>query len=248
MGTLADPPWVALRAWSPDVCVHAAWIATPGVYLESPENEAYRRWSLDLLRQLAATGVGRLVVLGTCAEYGPGESELAEDSSPIGPVSAYARAKHALHVHLREAIRGTGARLSWVRIFYPYGEGEHPRRLCSSLIRSLRQGEPVLLQSPDSVRDYIHIDDVAGGLVRICGHDVDGAINLGTGRGVTVREVARRIGEHVGRLELIQTGSATIPDACPHRVADCRKLHGLGWEPRVSLEAGLARLVNHLSA
>lgn len=247
-GTLADPPWAALRAWAPEVCVHAAWIATPGVYLESPGNEDYRRWSLHLLRELAAAGVKCFVALGTCAEYGHSDLALAEDSSPLQPASVYARSKHALHRDLREVMHTSGARLAWLRIFYPYGEGEHPRRLCSSILRSLRQGEQVRLKNPDSVRDYIHIDDVAGALVRICEHGADGAINVGTGRGVTVREVARRIGERVGRPELIQTEPEPVPDACPRVVADIRKLRGLGWEPRVSLETGLDRLVSRLSA
>ena len=46
-GTLADLPWRDLEAFKPDACVHFAWIATPGVYLESPENEKHLEWSLN---------------------------------------------------------------------------------------------------------------------------------------------------------------------------------------------------------
>ena len=47
-GTLAEPPWSQIEKLQPEVCVHFAWIATPGVYLESPENKNHLRWSLDL--------------------------------------------------------------------------------------------------------------------------------------------------------------------------------------------------------
>src|SRR5262245_21575895 len=48
-GTLAEPPWELIEQFHPEVCVHAAWITTPGVYLESPDNELYRAWSLEFL-------------------------------------------------------------------------------------------------------------------------------------------------------------------------------------------------------
>src|SRR5712691_3478874 len=51
-GTLAEPPWREIERFGPEVCIHFAWIATPGVYLESPENENFLRWSLDLIHRL----------------------------------------------------------------------------------------------------------------------------------------------------------------------------------------------------
>src|SRR5258706_3085677 len=52
-GTLAALPWKSIEQFQPDVCVHLAWIATPGVYLESPENEQHLQWSLDMVQRLA---------------------------------------------------------------------------------------------------------------------------------------------------------------------------------------------------
>src|SRR5215468_7819115 len=49
-GTLEEAPWEAIERFAPEVCVHAAWITTPGIYLESPENERFRDSSIQFLR------------------------------------------------------------------------------------------------------------------------------------------------------------------------------------------------------
>jgi len=45
-GTLDDAPWDALAAFGAEVCMHTAWITTPGVYLEAPENHGFLESSL----------------------------------------------------------------------------------------------------------------------------------------------------------------------------------------------------------
>ncbi len=77
-GTLAEPPWKEIERFQPDVCVHLAWIATPGVYLESPENERYLQWSLALVHGLCSLGVNHIVGAGTCIEYQVSEAPLSE--------------------------------------------------------------------------------------------------------------------------------------------------------------------------
>src|SRR5262245_19641395 len=50
-GSLSEAPWQAIESFKPSVCVHSAWIATPGVYLESPENPTYFESSLTFLKK-----------------------------------------------------------------------------------------------------------------------------------------------------------------------------------------------------
>jgi len=244
-GSMADPPWEAVEAFAPDTLIHCAWIATPGIYLESPENEDHARWSLALAQGLARRGLRRLVVLGTCIEYRlPGADHLHETESPLGPGTPYARAKDQLRRRLEElSTRHPGLRLAWGRVFYPYGEGEHPARLCSSLIRTLRRGEEVVLKTPDSTKDYIHIDDLAAAILRVSEMGFDGPVNLGTGAGVTIRAIAEAISDRLGRRDRIRIQEPPAADPFPRVVADAGRLRGLGWEPKVALESGLLRLI-----
>lgn len=245
-GSMADPPWKAIEAFAPDTLIHCAWIATPGIYLESPENEDHARWSFALAEGLARRGLRRLVVLGTCIEYRlPGADHLHETESPLGPSTAYARAKDQLRRRLEElSTRHTGLRLGWGRVFYPYGEGEHPARLCSSLIRTFRRGEEVVLKTPDSTKDYLHIDDLAAAILRVSEAGFDGPVNLGTGSGVTVRAIAETIATRLGCLDRIRIQEPPAADPFPRVVADAGRLRGLGWEPKVTLESGLLRLID----
>src|SRR5215467_11244121 len=99
-GTLAQPPWDAMAAFRPETCVHFAWVATPGVYLESPENENYFNWSLEFIRRVRQFGVSYILGAGTCIEYRIGNEPLSEEHTPIEPETTYARWKNALRLAL----------------------------------------------------------------------------------------------------------------------------------------------------
>lgn len=245
-GTLAAPPWPAIEAFRPEVCLHAAWLATPGVYLESPLNEVLFRESLAFLEQLALRGTRHLVGVGTCIEYRITHAPLSEVSTPVAPTTPYARAKNALREALEARAREAGWRFAWGRVFYPYGPGEHPARLCTSLFQQLRRGQPVTLKTPHSRKDYIFITDLAEAILRTLESGIEGAINWGTGEGVTVLEIARTAASLVGRPDLLRWDESVPPDPLDHVVADATRLRQLGWRPRVSLHEGLVRLLESL--
>ncbi len=244
LGDIASPPWDAIKQFQPDTCVHLAWIATPGVYLESPENHAWVRWSAGFFSRLPAVGVRQSVAVGTCIEYQVTGRRSHEDETPISPSSTYARCKHELHGRLREASAMAGIPLAWARVFYPYGEGEHPARLASSLAAKFRAGEAVTLKTPGSVKDYIHADDVASALLAVSACGFDGPVNIGTGEGVAVGSIARQVAELVGRPDLVRMPEAPVTDPLDFVVADAGRLRSLGWRPQVTLVSGLRRLVD----
>jgi nucleoside-diphosphate-sugar epimerase len=242
-GTLADAPWPEIRKYQPDICLHTAWIATPGVYLASPENERYVDWSLDFIRRLSDIGVRRILALGTCLEYQGGDQVLSEGRTPLQPLSLYARCKNDLRIALESEAAARGFALCWGRVFYPYGVGEHPLRLCSSLIRSLDREEKILLKTPGSVKDYIYIDDLAAALLAVAESQFCGAINLGTGTGVAVGEVAETIARLMGKAGGVESPTSTSIAAENPVVADATKLRGLGWRPQHTLSAGLEKMI-----
>jgi nucleoside-diphosphate-sugar epimerase len=246
-GSLEQADWKSIDDWQPECLLHAAWIAEPGVYLDSPLNPKYTADSLGFIRHAVRAGVKHCVALGTCIEYLPSGEPLREDASPLDskPSSPYVRAKLELHRELETASRRGGWQLAWARIFYPYGPGEHPQRLCSQLVRRLRAGCEVVLKTPASVKDYIYIDDVAAALLVLCEARAAGSHNVGTGTGHAIRDVAGILEKLTGRPELIREEPAG-EDPFPHVVADAAKLKALGWRQQVPLEAGLKRLVDSI--
>jgi nucleoside-diphosphate-sugar epimerase len=246
-GTLDDAPWQELATFGPEVCVHTAWITTPGVYLESPENVRFLDSSFQFLCRVRELGASHTVGLGTCIEYQIGREPLSEGRTPIAPSTTYANCKNELRLKM-EAEAATGEfDFCWGRVFYPYGPGEHPSRLCSSIIQKLQRGEKIVLKTPDSTKDYIYIDDLAAALLAVVEKRFRGTINLGTGVGISVQEIARQLGGQMGRSELIEATSQPEPDPFPFVVADAGKLKSLGWQPRVGSAEGLTRLVKALT-
>jgi dTDP-6-deoxy-L-talose 4-dehydrogenase (NAD+) len=144
---------------------------------------------------------------------------------------------------LRTALADTGVALAWARIFYPYGEGEHPARLVSSLINRFRRGESVTLNSPASVKDYIHVQDVAEALLRVVECGFAGPVNIGTGEGVTVGSIGQRLAELMSRPDLLRIPAQPVIDPLGFVVADTTRMRSLGWQPQVPLAVGLRRLV-----
>ena len=227
----------------PEVCVHSAWITTPGVYLESPENFEFRDDSLQFLRRAAEAGVKHIVGLGTCIEYQISGQPLSEERTPIAPGDDLREVQERVARGDGNGSEGRRFHFGWGRVFYPYGPGEHPSRLCSSIIQKLNRGEKVFLKTPQSRKDYIYIDDLAAALLAVVEKKFSGAINLGTGAGTTVRDIARTIGKMTGREDLV--GEANPPETDPlgDIVADASRLKGLGWQQKTNLEQGIQVLL-----
>lgn len=245
-GTLADLPWREIEAFKPDACVHFAWIATPGVYLESPENEKHLEWSLNLARRLKGIGLRQFIGVGTCIEYKITNAPLNEDTTPVDPTTLYSRCKNALRETLEAEARKDGTHFCWGRVFYPYGVGEHPARLCSSLIQKLRRGEKLVLRTPHSTKDYIYIDDLASAILLTAEKQFQGTINWGTGVGLSVRQIADAVAAMLGRPELVAEVLPPEIDPLGHVVADNARLKTLGWRQQFGLEAGLRSLMQSL--
>lgn len=245
-GTLAELPWREIESFKPDACVHFAWIATPGVYLESPENEKHLEWSLNLARRLKSIGLRQFVGVGTCIEYKITRSPLNEDLTPVDPTTLYSRCKNALRETLEAEARKDGTRFCWGRVFYPYGVGEHPARLCSSLIQKFRRGERLLLKTPHSTKDYIYIDDLAAAILLTVEKQFQGTINWGTGEGISVRQIAEAVAALLGCPQLVGEVSPPESDPLDYVVADATRLRGLGWRQQCSLDQGLRRLTQNL--
>ena len=247
-GALAELPWTNIEQFQPDVCVHLAWIATPGVYLESAENESYLQWSLDMAHRLREIGVNHIVGAGTCIEYQISDAPLSEDRTPLNPTTLYARCKNALRETLEAEAKKDGWHFCWGRIFYPYGVGEHPARLCSSLIQKLLRGETLSLNTPDSRKDYIYIEDLAAAILLTVEKKFAGTINWGAGGGISVCEIADIAALMLGRPVLVQNQNPPAADPFPFVVADAARLRQLGWQPQVDLKTGLTKLIKTFGA
>ena len=133
---------------------HIAWIATPGIYLTAPENLDCLAGTLALATGASKAGVSKFLGVGTCFEYDVNAFMLATDT-PLRPTTPYAGAKAAAFQALSQWLPAQGVAFAWGRLFYLYGEGEHPNRLVPYLHKTLAAGQRADLTSGRQLRDFL---------------------------------------------------------------------------------------------
>ncbi len=233
----------------PTHLLHLAWYTEHGKFWAAVENLSWVGASLKLFEAFAAAGGRRIVAAGTCVEYAPeADAPCSEASTPLAPATLYGACKHATRVVLEAFARQAGLSAAWGRLFFPYGPGEPPGRLVPSVARSLLAGEPALCTHGRQVRDFVHVEDAADAFVALLDSGVEGAVNVGSGRPVALREVVERVAAHAGRPDLVRLGARPAPAGEPPSLyADARRLREeVGWAPRYDLDEGLAATVEWL--
>jgi UDP-glucose-4-epimerase GalE len=237
-----------------EAVVHFAAFAYVGESVENPAK--YYRNNLvntvNLLECMRRAGVGRIVFSSTCATYGiPQQVPITEDE-PQRPINPYGRTKLAVEFALGDYARAYGWGYAALRYFNAagaspqgdIGEDHSPETHLIPLAIQAAQGlRPELsvfgtdYPTPDGtcVRDYIHVDDLAEAhllaLERLSpGQEL--RLNLGTGRGYSVREVIQTV-EAVTGKKVPYKEAPRRPGDPPVLVASSAKAEReLGWKPR----------------
>jgi nucleoside-diphosphate-sugar epimerase len=235
---------------APEVLLHLAWYVEPVRFWTSPLNVRWVEASLAALRTFADAGGRRAVVAGTSAEYdwhAAGE-RCHEERTPLRPATLYGAAKHALHSVAARYAEQADFELAWGRIFFVYGPGEPDGRLVPSVGRGLLSGEPVPTTTGDQIRDFMHVEDVAGAFAALVDSEATGAVNVASGEPVAVREIVDGLAVAAGRPELPQPGALRDRDGDPPRlVADVARLRDeVGFTPQIGLAEGLAGTLDWL--
>jgi dTDP-6-deoxy-L-talose 4-dehydrogenase (NAD+) len=209
---LDGPGGAFARLGEPDVLLHLAWGGLPN-YASAVHLEHELPRQLAFLRGCAEQGLRRLVVAGTCLEYGMQSGCLAEDAA-TAPVTAYGRAKDELHKHLRDGGEFADVDLTWLRLFYVYGPGQAATSLYSQLRAAVAAGASEFPMSPgDQQRDFLSIEAAAGMMARLAlGTQEYRIVNVCSGRPMSVLEMAReRLREWGAQLRLLP-GAYPYPD------------------------------------
>ncbi len=174
--------------------------------------------ALALLDAMRAEGVGRIVFSSTCATYGTPQAVPIAEDHPQEPINPYGDSKLMVEKALRWYGEAYG--LGWMALRYfnaagadplgRIGEDHQPETHLIPLVIAAALGRRPAIDvfgtdypTPDgtAIRDYIHVDDLAQAHVKALAHLEAGgpstALNLGTGRGYSVREVIAAV-ERIG--------------------------------------------------
>ncbi|MDQ2984995.1 MAG: NAD(P)-dependent oxidoreductase [Actinomycetota bacterium] len=221
--------------------LHLAWTTAHGSFWDDPANLDWARATRRLVEAFAEAGGVRAVVAGSCAQYDWGVAGLLQETcTPRRPATRYGQAKQAVSEQLEAWSSDHGLSYATALLFFPYGPFEQPERLVSSVTRSLLAGDDAPVSAGTQVRDFIHVEDCGAALAALVAGETTGAVNVATGRGSAVADVATTIGRIIGREDLVRIGALPNGDDGSQVVADVARLRDeVGFSPRYDLETGL---------
>ena len=250
-GDLGDPATtteIMVRV-SPEAILHFAGSTLVGESMQKPGK--YFRNNLgngvNLLEATIAAGVRKMIFSSTCAVYGVPERVPMTEDLPQRPINPYAESKWMFERLLQWYRQLHGLEFVALRYFNAAGAsarfGEHHRvetHLIPNVLKiPLGQASACDIFGTDyattdgtCVRDYVHIRDLALAHILALSPGKQGAFNLGTGRGYTVREVIQTCSDVCGqKIPIVERPRR--PGDAPILVAAAEKARrDLGWIPR----------------
>lgn len=175
-----------------DVLIHLAWGGLPD-YLSLHHIETELPTHYQFVKGILKLGIKNVLVAGTCFEYGMQFGPLSEDleSRPVNP---YGFAKDTLRKQLQYLQSGYSFNLTWIRLFYIYGEGQSNTALFSQLKTAVQEGRQRFnMSGGEQLRDYMAVEEVARQLVTLAVKQQDlGVVNICSGKAQSVRGIVER--------------------------------------------------------
>lgn len=230
----------------PDRVFHLAAMGTRFDHTPDSMVDVNIRATWNMLQAATGTGFEAFVNAGASQEYGKKPCPTKE-SDPPTPDTFYGTTKASATLMCQQYAIKTGARITTVRAYSGYGPYEHEHRLIPQLIFRGRECALPPLVHPDSVRDYIYIEDVVDLFIKAAEYEGENPyiLNAGTGEMKTLREVVEIARSALGIDAQPQWGSM---DDCQfdttHWVADIAQAKSvLGWSPTHDFDAGFRKAV-----
>jgi len=239
----------AVKKIKPQILIHAAVYG--GHAFQKDTNkivETNFTGTVNLINASIETGFELFINTGSSSEYGLKPKPMKEDDL-LEPVNEYGVTKAAAALYCHAIARKKKMSLVTLRLFSPYGYYDDGNRLVSYTILSSLRHKNARLSSPDSVRDFIFIEDIIRAYERVINNKdkVKGEIfNIGSGKQYTTGGVVEEIVKLTGYKIRPEWGKAANPRQEPvcwqADISKARRL--LNWEPEYSLKIGLEKDIN----
>jgi nucleoside-diphosphate-sugar epimerase len=232
----------------PDIVIHSAWEGVGGALRSGDIQLDNVRTAVALADAAIAAGTRKFVGIGSQAEYGRYDRRITETDLPQ-PTMLYGAAKLAANHLVAQRCREAGTAFAWLRLFSVYGPGDNPNWLIPSTAASLVRGHVPRCTAGTQKWDYLHIDDVADGvLAAALSDEANGVFNLSSGSPVAVRTIVEMLRDIAAPAMELKFGEIPFaPDQIMHLEGDNGRLRATtGWSVNVPLGDGLNQVVEEL--
>ncbi len=204
--------------------------------------------TVNVLREGGKAGIKKFIFASSMAVYGERAALPVAEDAVLEPISPYGAGKLAAEMYVRQLSRYYGYESVILRYFNTYGPGQTLTPyvgVITIFINSLLQGRPPLVfGTGEQVRDFVYVGDVAEANILAMRKQIDKAvINVGTGRGTSVNQIAALLIEKLGAD--LETTAAPLPLGEPRdSVADISKARRLlGFDPATRMEQAIGEVI-----
>ncbi|MER8581102.1 NAD-dependent epimerase/dehydratase family protein [Mesorhizobium sp. M1423] len=245
---ICDQPALEALFSGIDTIVHLAGPSSVAASFDAPAAfaRAHVLGTATLLAAAERIGVQHFVYVSSAEVYGRVDPAYVSESAPLLPLSPYGAAKAAAEQLVSGAVRRGALRSAViVRPFSVYGPGMGANGLVGRLAALAYLRQPMRVFSADTTRDYVHVDDLARGLLMAAARDEPGALtlNLASGTGTDVAALAAtfaRISGGPDTLIVEEQGDRSRALDIAHLVADVSLAREtLGWRAEIALADGV---------
>jgi dTDP-glucose 4,6-dehydratase len=235
-----------------DVIYHLASPASPIDYLRLPlQTLKVGSHGTQNALGLAKWKRARFLLASTSEVYGdplihPQPETYWGNVNPIGPRGVYDEAKRYAEALTMAYHRQQGVDTCIVRIFNTYGPRMRPHdgRAIPTFVRQAQANEPLTVFGDGSqTRSFCYVDDLIRGLMALAASGEHLPVNIGNPAEYTLLELAQKVIEATGASSEIVFEALPVDDPKVRQPDITRARQLLGWEPQVSLEEGLRRLL-----
>ncbi|WP_017932984.1 UDP-glucose 4-epimerase GalE [Nocardioides sp. Iso805N] len=255
-----------LREHKVEGVIHLAGFKYAGVSVQRPLHTYAQnvQGTATLLEAMQATEVDNLVFSSSAATFGTPDVDLVTEQTPTNPESPYGESKLIGEWLIADVARAHGLKHTSLRYFNVVGSGSpelydtSPHNLFPLVFDALAKGETPRINGDDyptpdgtCVRDYVHVADLAHSHVvaarrLLAGETLEPVYNLGSGEGVSVRQIMDTIREVTGidftptisprrpgdPARIVATGELATRDLDWRMRHDLRSMVATAWEAR----------------
>jgi dTDP-glucose 4,6-dehydratase len=235
-----------------DFVYHFAALASPEDYLRMPlASLKVGSYGTHHMLGLAKFKRARFLTASTSEVYGDPKVHPQPESywghvNPIGPRGVYDEAKRYAEALTMAYHEQQGVDTAIVRIFNTYGPRMRPNdgRAVSNFTRQALAGEPLtVFGDGQQTRSFCYVDDLIRGIVLLAESGEHMPVNIGNPDERTLLDLAELVKKMTGSESEIVFEALRVDDPMQRKPDITRAQQLLGWEPEVSIEEGLSRLL-----